>query len=417
MSPLTRSLSLALLLVAMFLGIVLALQGWLQHESTRLQQELAITKQAQLAQAWDLFQRPPDKWDGEYQKKLGDLLGGKVSLLTATEAKRQLPASAPEMITLEQELKSPAGTIVRLAYAPPVAQRLAALHRRVLVTTIIVALLLLMVPVLLNLVRRSDTDTHTQSPWHRASAEMTGLEQLARITVERGEKLAHESGARLRAEENLQVSSSLLTQSQAERARLGRELHDNICQTLYAVSLTLESVRRKISATPEIWQRLEQSISELRRLNQEVRTYLSELGPEKIRMQSFTDAINQMLEILPVSSDLKISRQLEEDVVALIKPQQTAEIVNILREAISNAARHGHARHITIRAEQDENVIALAVQDDGTGFIETAQQISPGHGLGNMQARATALGGTLKVESSTGKGTRVVLLLPVASAL
>jgi len=103
--------------------------------------------------------------------------------------------------------------------------------------------------------------------------------------------------------------------------------------------------------------------------------------------------------------------------VALIKPQQTAEIVNILREAISNAARHGHARHITIRAEQDENVIALAVQDDGTGFIETAQQISPGHGLGNMQARATALGGTLKVESSTGKGTRVVLLLPVASAL
>ena len=414
MSPLTRSLSLAALLVALFLSVVLTMQWWLKQESFRLQQELATAKQTQLVQALDLLQRPLEKWDGEFQRKLGNLLAGKISLLATAEAKHQ-PRPGPELMILDQELKSAPNTTVRLVYAPPAAQRLAVLQRRVLVTTIIVSLLLLLVPVLLNLLRRGEADPHTQSPWHRASAEMTGLEQLARITVERGEKLAHESGARRRAEESLQVSSSLLTQSQDDRARLGRELHDNICQTLYAVSLTLESVRRKISATPEVWQRLEQSIGELRRLNQEVRAYLSELGPEQIRVQSFSDAVNQMLDILPESGDLKISRQLDEDIVALIKPQQSLEVVNILREAISNAARHGHARHITIRAEQDENVIALAVQDDGTGFIESASANSPGHGLDNMQARATALGGTLKVESSTGKGTRVVLLLPVAS--
>jgi signal transduction histidine kinase len=285
----------------------------------------------------------------------------------------------------------------------------------VLVATIIVSLLLFLVPVLLNLVRRSPGDGLTQSPWIKASAEMTGLEQLARITVERGEKLLHESVARRRAEEDLQVSSSLLTQSQEERARLGRELHDNICQTLYAVCLTLESVRRKISATPDVWQRLEQSIGELRRLNQEVRAYLTELDPEQIHVQSFTDAVSQMLDVLPVSNDLKISRLLDEEVVAQIRPAQTAEVVNILREAISNASRHGHARHITIRAEQDENMLALAVQDDGIGFPDGVPHNSTGHGLGNMQARATAIGGSLKVDSSPGKGTRVVLLLPVAS--
>lgn len=418
MSPLTRSLSLALLLVVLFLSVVLTMQGWLRRESARVQQELAVVKQNQLVQALDLLQRPPDKWDAEFQRKLGHLLGGRVILLTAADAKKTAPATTTEVVTLDQELKSANGVIVRLSYSQPAAQRLAVLQRRVLVTTIIVALLLLMVPVLLNLIRRSGDDTHTQSPWHRATAEMTGLEQLARITVERGEKLAHEAGARRRAEESLQVSSTLLTQSHDERARLGRELHDNICQTLYAVSLTLESVRRKITATPEVWQRLEQSIGELRRLNQEVRSYLSELGPEQIRAQSFTDAVSQMLDILPENSDLKISRLLDEDVVALIQSHQTVEVVNILREAISNAARHGHARHITIRAEQDANVIALAVQDDGTGFPEATSTTPPqgGHGLDNMRARATALGGTLKVESSTGKGTRVVLLLPVASA-
>lgn len=415
MSPLTRSLSLALLLLTLFLSLVLAMQWWLQRESIRLQRDFTTTKQTQLAQALELLPRPPEKWDAEFQRSLGNLLGGKVSLSTAADPKIATKAN-PDLVILEQPLKTANGAIVRLAYTPPAATRLAVLQRRVLVTTIIVALLLLMIPVFLNLIRRSDADTYTQTPWNRASAEMTGLEQLARITVERGEKLAHESGARRRAEESLQVSSTLLTQSQDERARLGRELHDNICQTLYAVSLTLESVRRKITATPEVWQRLEQSIVELRRLNQEVRSYLSELGPEQIRVQSFTDAVSQMLDILPERSDLKISRLLDEDVVALIKSSQTVEVINILREAISNAARHGHARHITIRAEQDDNVIALAVQDDGTGFPDGVPANPQGHGLGNMQARATALGGSLKVESSTGKGTRVVLLLPVASA-
>jgi len=414
MSPLTRSLSLALLLLALFLGLVLAMQWWLQHESAHLLRDLSAGKQVQLAQAIEMLQRPVEKWDVDFQQKLGRLLGGKIALLTAAEARNRVPRTA-EVVTVEQELKGTT-TVVRFTYDPPAAHRLAVMQRRVLITVVTVALFLLLVPVLLNLIRRSDTDTHTQSPWHRATSEMTGLEQLARITVERGEKLAHESGARRRAEESLQVSSTLLSQSQEERARLGRELHDNICQTLYAVSLTLESVRRKISATPEVWQRLEQSIGELRRLNQEVRSYLSELGPEQIRVQSFTDALSQMLDILPVSSDLKISRLLDEDVVALIQANQTVEVVNILREAISNASRHGHARHITIRAEQDENVIALAVQDDGTGFREGTSTAPQGHGLGNMQARATALGGTLKVESATGKGTRVVLLLPVASA-
>ncbi len=414
MSPLTRSLSLALLLLALFLSLVLTMQWWLQRESVRLQHDFATAKQAQLAQALEMLQRPVEKWDGEFQRNLGNLLGGKITLLTATEA--HVPAQPrTDEVTLEQPLRTGNNAVVRLAYTPPAAARLAVLQRRVLVTTIIVALLLLMVPVFLNLIGRNDTDTHTRTPWNRAAAEMTGLEQLARITVERGEKLAYESGARRRAEESLQVSSTLLTQSQDERARLGRELHDNICQTLYAVSLTLESIRRKITATPEIWQRLEQSITELRRLNQEVRSYLGELGPEQIRVQSFTDAVNQMLDILPESNDLKINRQLDEEVVALIQSHQTVEVVNILREAISNAARHGHARRITIRAEQDDNVIALAIQDDGTGFPDGVPSNPAGHGLGNMQARATALGGTLKVESSTGKGTRVVLLLPVAS--
>ena len=89
--------------------------------------------------------------------------------------------------------------------------------------------------------------------------------------------------------------------------------------------------------------------------------------------------------------------------------------MNILREAMSNSLRHGRAHHITLLAGRSEQAIALAVQDDGTGFAPGLPQAGSGHGLANMQARAAALGGSLRIETSPGKGTRILLTLPIAS--
>jgi signal transduction histidine kinase len=77
--------------------------------------------------------------------------------------------------------------------------------------------------------------------------------------------------------------------------------------------------------------------------------------------------------------------------------------------------RYGRARRITLRAAHDAGALALAIADDGAGFA-VAQAGSGGHGLANMRARAAAIGGTLEVESAPGKGTRVLLTLPVPSA-
>jgi len=78
------------------------------------------------------------------------------------------------------------------------------------------------------------------------------VEHFARISVERSEALQREAGARHRAEEDLQVSRTLLDRSMQKRVQLGRDLHDNICQTLYAVSLSLEGVRRTVAdSAPE----------------------------------------------------------------------------------------------------------------------------------------------------------------------
>jgi signal transduction histidine kinase len=121
-----------------------------------------------------------------------------------------------------------------------------------------------------------------------------------------------------------------------------------------------------------------------------------------------------MLATQTAAGGASLVRKLDPAATALIAPEQTTDVVNILREAISNSLRHGRARTVTVRAGRGEGSVVLAVQDDGAGFDPAASR-GPGHGLANMQARAGMLGGVVDVASVPGKGTRVLLTLPVAS--
>ncbi|HWA25453.1 MAG TPA: ATP-binding protein [Lacunisphaera sp.] len=412
MSPNTRSIGLAILLLLLFLGAALALQWWLMRETRHLQ-NLAIEEQrARLERIIAVSGRPPERWDATFQRELGAMLGGSVQLYRAVTPPAAVIAS-PVTLGFTERLASAPDWEVRATFAAPALLRGEVMRQRMLAAIVLLALLLALVPLLIVVLeaRRSVVgDGITRAPWNESRAQAVGLEQFARLTHERTAALQAEHGARLRAEEDLQVNRTLLDQSVAERIRLGRDLHDNICQTLYAVCLTLESVRKKSALTSEMSQRMDQCLLELRRVNQEVRAYLEELEPGRVHGQSFAVALAGMLSALPTTEDVRIERRMDPDTVGQIPPHQVAEIMSILREALSNSLRHGHARHITLLAGRSDEAIALSVQDDGIGFSPNGQR---GHGLGNMRARATGLGGSLQVESAPGKGTRVILNLPV----
>jgi signal transduction histidine kinase len=289
-------------------------------------------------------------------------------------------------------------------------ERLRRLQTTTFAATLVLAVLLGAVPIAMTLVSARRNPSDTRAPWR---TEAAGLEQFARLTVERGAALEREHDARRRAEEDLQVSRTLLDHSLEERIRLGRELHDNMSQTLYAVTLALESVRKKMTAAPAIEGRLDQCITELRRLNQEVRNHIRELEPENLRRESFPAALASMLKGI-VPDHVVVEQRFDPAALDSVSPESASELINIVREAVSNSVRHGRASRITLRAAHDAGALALAITDDGAGFA--VAQSGAGHGLANMRARAAALGGTLQVESAPGKGTRVLLTLPVAYA-
>jgi signal transduction histidine kinase len=409
----TRSIGLALLLLLLFLTAALALQWWLGRETRQLQQIAVEEQRSRLGRIVAVSGLPPERWDAYFQQELGAMIGGTVELYRTDAPPPARPAAAG-LLTFTQKVGNVPGWEARVTFPVPALVRAQVLHQRMLAIVILLALLLALVPTLtaiLDFRRGGSPDLASRSPWAATRAQAVGFEQLARLSHERSTALAAEHAARARVEEDLQVNRHLLDQSLAERVRLGRELHDNICQTLYAVCLTLESVQKKSELAPGMRERMDQCLAELRRVNQEVRTYLEELEPGRVHGQSFDAALAGMLGSLPPEDEARIQRRLDPEAVALIASTEVAEIMNILREAVSNSLRHGHARQIILRAGRSDDTVALSIQDDGVGFAADGRR---GHGLDNMRARAQSIGGDLAVESAPGQGTRVILTLPAA---
>ena len=415
MNPITRSIILALLLLLLFLGATVTLQWWLARETRQLQ-TLAIEEQrTRLIQAAGLSRVRPEQWDGAFQRELGTLLGGSVQLLKPDTAPA-LWAKDSTGLTFVQELPGSPGWRVQVQFASPALLRMQALHQRTLAVTILLSLWVATVPLLLVLLssrRSAVSDGGTNMPWASVRAEKAGIEHFAKISNERSVDLAREHGARVRAEESLQVNRTLLDHSVAERVRLGRELHDDICQTLYAVGLTVESARSVLTNDPqEADRRLVQCVGNLNRIIRDVRNYITGLAPEKLSRLSLATALEQQVLELRGEREVDLSVTLDEDAAAVLSPVQTTEILQITREAISNSLRHGRASRLTVRLHRTDREVGLLVQDNGAGFA-TAGGAGTGCGLGNMQARAGHLAGSLRIDSRPGDGTRVVLTLPI----
>jgi signal transduction histidine kinase len=123
-----------------------------------------------------------------------------------------------------------------------------------------------------------------------------------------------------------------------------------------------------------------------------------------------------------VVEDLRAGRPLEaewniaDEAVAALNDAQVAESLQILREAVSNALRHGGADHLRIRLQQTEQGTELSVRDNGAGFTPRSGSAN-GYGLANMEARAQSAAGVLELTSTPGSGTCVQILWQTAPSL
>ena len=253
----------------------------------------------------------------------------------------------------------------------------------------------------------------SRPPFTAARSEINTLANLAAVSTAQGEALARERDVRRRAEEDTLLTQQRLNRSLEEQIALGRDLHDGIIQSLYAAGLTIESARSLAPTDPaEADRRLAQCLEALNRIIREIRAYIRGLAPDNLRHSDFSQALAALIEGLGASRSVRFELKIDEAATTLLTSEQQTEALQVAREAISNSLRHGAARHVTVRLHPGDGAVCLLVQDDGAGF-DPARRTATGHGLANMQARASRLHAEVRIESRPGEGTRVVLTLPL----
>jgi two-component system sensor histidine kinase UhpB len=211
---------------------------------------------------------------------------------------------------------------------------------------------------------------------------------------------------RLEAERRRAGSAALQAQEQ-ERARVARDLHDEVNQSLTGLLLRLEAVRA--AAPPG----LEEELDETKALaNQAMRELLSlarQLRPTALDDLGLAAAIAGQVEQIgrgEVEAEFTAEGQLAD-----LGGDAQLVVYRVAQEALSNAVRHSEASRVsvTLRRREDGGV-ALDVADDGRGFA--FDESEGGLGIAGMRERALLIGGELTIESRPGRGTTVRLVVP-----
>ncbi|OQW33143.1 MAG: hypothetical protein A4E19_07335 [Nitrospira sp. SG-bin1] len=204
------------------------------------------------------------------------------------------------------------------------------------------------------------------------------------------------------------ATESRLSKLLEDRNRIGRDLHDCVLQSLYAIGLNIETAQRTRSdQTAEAKEADERMIHQINQLIQEVRGMIRELESGSVQEFDLSSELSALCATYEQTGRLSVKLELQRSAIDVLTNEEEREILNIVREALSNCARHANATRSVVSIRMREARIRVSIQDDGIGFSTTTGR-SRGYGLANMEARARRLGGALRVQSKTGEGTHVV---------
>jgi signal transduction histidine kinase len=200
-----------------------------------------------------------------------------------------------------------------------------------------------------------------------------------------------------------------------ERERIGKDLHDGIIQSIYAVGLALEDVPELMDEDrEEATARIDRAIDALNVTIRDIRNFIFGLRPELLESADLVAGLSTLVDEFRVNTMIDVELSVGAG-AADLPLDARAQVLHIAREALSNAARHSGATHVDVSIDSDGDEHLLTVDDNGRGF-DSGRVGETGHfGLSNIAARAASVGGELALESAPGSGTRIIVRIPIAN--
>ncbi len=209
----------------------------------------------------------------------------------------------------------------------------------------------------------------------------------------------------------IQEGDEWLRRSIQERERMGQDMHDDVIQSIFAVGLGLESVRRKAGQIPaEVDERLKAAIGSLNEIIRSLRSVIAGLEPKVLNGRELKTALKS-LALATGETQCQFSIEVHPAVASSLTPNEATMFLHIAKEAVSNTLRHATASQLSVALKPVADGVRLEIVDDGVGF-ETHRPESRGQGLRNMASRAASLGGRCTIDSAPGRGCRIAIDIP-----
>jgi two-component system NarL family sensor kinase len=204
------------------------------------------------------------------------------------------------------------------------------------------------------------------------------------------------------------ITSAAIRGQESERAKVSRELHDNVNQVLTTVKLYIELCRDgKIDADatlPKCINLLSNTINEIRGLSKQ-------LSAPSLGNMNFKETLTDLVESLRFSAQIEVDFDLGHLPFSEMESDLHLTLYRVTQEQFTNIIKYANARNVRVSLKEEMSVLRLEISDDGTGFDPTLKR--KGIGITNMQSRVDILNGRFLILSSPGEGTRMEVEIPV----
>jgi signal transduction histidine kinase len=198
-----------------------------------------------------------------------------------------------------------------------------------------------------------------------------------------------------------------------ERERIGMDLHDGIIQSIYGVGLALENARAVLREDPESADnRLLKAMDDLNRTIRDIRTYILDLRPRQLRGESLIEGLGRLAAEFRQNTKLEVILAGPKEPLSDLQQVNAMVLFHICQEAMANIAKHANASKVTIDLWSTSDRALLEIHDNGDGFDLEKANKTVGHGLANMQTRATNVGGDLDIITAPKEGTTILAWVP-----
>jgi PAS domain S-box-containing protein len=201
-----------------------------------------------------------------------------------------------------------------------------------------------------------------------------------------------------------------------ERRRIARDMHDQFGEQLTALSLRIALLKQACADHADLAGQAEALEAIAQRLDRDVDQLVWDLRPTALDdlglRAALTNHIDDWSQRSNIAAELHTSGLLDDR----LAPEVETALYRIAQEALNNVAKHSQARRVEVILERRSDCVLLILEDDGVGFDEAGGgSAGRGFGLVGMQERAALVGASLQIESTPGKGTTILVRMPVAA--